>query len=745
MRLERAGVVLGLVLGLALGGLPTACDSDSETPGPTGGGGVGGQDADAGVDAQIDGDGAPPITECNDGEDNDGDGLVDWQLDLGCYGPLDQTEGGLHDELDEGWTVFEAGSNTAIYYVSSSTGDDTYSGLAPEWDGTDGPKQTVAAAIDLLVDGKPDWLRFKRGDQWVDETMGNWSISGSSADEPVVIATYGDSTERPRFEVQDATWLICHGGGGASEQRSHVRLLGVHVVMVSKDPDDLRFTGQGGSCLQWLRDGGDLLIEDIKCEYAQLNLQSDPILPFTVRRSVFTKSYSVGSHAQNMFTSIGAPLTIEENLFNHGGWNDDFRLVLWESVSDHQQWAAVSDGRFGLDLAGDHYDVAGVDFSAAASMDDVASTLETAINVVVGANAVTLRFTQGGAFQLRAPTHPSDANYGITAYGGGTAGTDLDALFNLGSQGVPESTIFNRNMYLAYGEGHTTVRGNIDANGASGGVQQRMGGTNEGNLFLRNPHAVIFGSSQNLPDQTIGGVIRDNVVLGSRDIDTQAQGSGIVVTSSATTDQGGPSLIVDLEISGNILAHNVHGTANFKAISLQGDGPHTNVTIHDNIVYDWARPVWPDPMDQRSYGMRLNCAQGTTGVEIHHNLLQQPGGGFLMTSGNNAAGASLHDNTYFSTAPDPPDVWSRGWFQLGSSVPMTEWLNTTGETNATAAEIQFVDPDRTIATYMESLGEDGTYEAFIEQALLQSKYNWRGDYTAAAVNAYIRAGFELAN
>lgn len=234
--------------------------------------------------------------------------------------------------------------------------------------------------------------------------------------------------------------------------------------------------------------------------------------------------------------------------------------------------------------------------------------------------------------------------------------------------------------------------------GASGGVQQRMGGINEGNLFLRNPHAVIFGSSQNLPDMYIGGVIRDNVVLGSRDIDTQVQGSGIVVTSSATTDQGGHSLIRDLEITGNIVAHNVLGTGNFKAISLQGDGPHQNVTIHDNIVYDWARPVWPDPMDQRSHGMRINCAAGSTDVEIHHNVLQQPNGGFLMNSGNDAAGASLHDNTYFSTAPDPPDVWSRGWFSLGSSVSMTEWLNATGETNATADEVQFVDPDRTIAT-----------------------------------------------
>ena len=73
---------------------------------------------------------------------------------------------------------------------------------------------------------------------------------------------------------------------------------------------------------------------------------------------------------------------------------------------------------------------------------------------------------------------------------------------------------------------------------------------------------------------------------------------------------------------------------------------------------------------------------------------------------------------------------------------MAEWLAATGETQATAAQVQFVDPERTIETYMQSLGEPASYEAFIEQAAAQSKLNWRDEYSAAAVNTYIRAGFE---
>lgn len=739
--MQRSWIHAAACLWLALGlvGPAGGCGDDSSGTNDGDATADDGATGDGGADAVVDADLGP--AECDDGIDNDGDGLVDWELDLGCTGPGDRTEGGLSNELDDGWTVFEAAADTNIYYVSSSSGDDTWSGLAPEWDGIDGPKATVAAGIALMQDGQPDWLLFRRGDVWVDETMGNWSMSGRSESEPVIIGTYGDSTQRPRFEVSE-TWLITHGGGGASEQRSHVRILGVHVFMYSKDPDDPRFTGFGGSCLQWLRDGGDLLIEDIRCDYAQLNLQSDPTLPFTVRRSVLTGNYALDSHAQSMFTSIAAPLLVEENVMNHGGWSDVFRLVLWEPEADHTQWAAITDGRFGLELDGSFFDVDGVDLSASASMADVEDALEAAINGVVGAGAVELVFTDGGVFQLRAPGFASGPNYGVTAYAGAVAGTDLDPLFNPASQGSPESTIFNRNMYLSHGFGNTIVRGNIDANGASGGLQQRMGGICEGNLFLRDPIAITFGSSENDGDEYVGGAITDNVILGARDIDTQVQGTGISIGSYATTVGGGHSLIRDLEISGNISAHNVHGSGNIRVLLLQGDGPHENVSVHDNIVYDWAKPVWPDPMDQRSFGFRINCAAGTTGVEIFDNILQQPGGGFLMGSSNDAAGAVLHDNIYYSAAPDPPDVWSRGWFSLGSSVSMTDWLAATGETAATAEQVVFGDPDRTIQTYAASLGLEATYEAFITEALLQSKYNWRPELTAAAVNAYIQTGFQ---
>ncbi len=51
-------------------------------------------------------------------------------------------------------------------------------------------------------------------------------------------------------------------------------------------------------------------------------------------------------------------------------------------------------------------------------MQEVATILEAAILASVGAGEVAFVVSDAGAFQLRAPNHPSGDDYAITAYGG---------------------------------------------------------------------------------------------------------------------------------------------------------------------------------------------------------------------------------------------------------------------------------------------------------------------------------------
>lgn len=671
---------------------------------------------------------------CSDGLDNDGDGLVDWQLDLGCTGPEDDSEGGINNALDNGWTVFEPAADTRIIYVSSSTGDDSNSGLAPEWNGVDGPKASAAAAIALMRPGMSDWILFRRGDVWINQSVG--IPPGRSASEPSILGSYGDSVARPRFELEN-TWLNIAGGAPA-----HIRVLGAHVVMVSKVPDDPRFSGLGGNCIRWVAGGGDLLVEDVRCDYAQVNLEGEPELPMTLRRNVFNGNYSLNSHAQSVFTSIDAPLLIEDNVFNHGGWSDDFRLGLWEPESDAGVWNQFQNGHFRLTLDGDAYDIVGVDLSIATTMTDIAELLETEINAVVGSSVVQLRYTDGDAFQLRSPSLPSGLGYVVSQRSADS--DDLSVLFNTSAQGSPASTVFNRNMYLAFGYGNTIVRGNIDSNGASGGLQLRMGGICEDNLFMRNPVSIILGFNQNAPNVFVGGSIHRNVILGARDIDTRAQASGIVITSVANVQGGGGhSFIRDLEVSHNIIAHQRLGTESIFGMRVIGDGTYQTVDIHNNVIYNWARENWASDnvLDQRGGGMRLWMPPDSD-VEIFNNIINQPNGGFVMATENSAVGVQLRNNRYWSAAPQTPDIWSRGWFWLnGSSTTPADWDEATEEEGRISEPADFFDPDRSIESYAASQGMNATYAGFISAALEQSRFNWNPDLTAVAVNAYIREGF----
>ena len=56
----------------------------------------------------------------------------------------------------DGWTHFTPSSDTRVVYVSSSSGNDSNTGLS-----SSSPLKTLAKAKTLIRDGKPDWLLLK--------------------------------------------------------------------------------------------------------------------------------------------------------------------------------------------------------------------------------------------------------------------------------------------------------------------------------------------------------------------------------------------------------------------------------------------------------------------------------------------------------------------------------------------------------------------------------------------------------
>ncbi|MEK6918926.1 MAG: LamG-like jellyroll fold domain-containing protein, partial [Nanoarchaeota archaeon] len=198
---------------------------------------------------------SPGITECNDGVDNDGDGLLDWGLDLGCWSSEDDKEIAEPREQEDGWTTFDKSQDTIITYVSASLGNDNYDGrcpIAPIDGGNCGPKKTLAAGYSQLRDGFPDWLLMKAGDKWYWEGFGNngnIGTSGREDKERMIMGSY-DTEQGP----QERPALVCTQY--AARDSSHVVIRDLNFAVYDEEKPC------GGSIIMMGGDNSNLLVEN---------------------------------------------------------------------------------------------------------------------------------------------------------------------------------------------------------------------------------------------------------------------------------------------------------------------------------------------------------------------------------------------------------------------------------------------------------------------------------------------------
>ncbi len=122
-------------------------------------------------------------------------------------------------------TVEVSAPAATIYYVSSSVGNDAWSGTLPEPNpgGTDGPIQSVSAATDLINAAQPgDQILFRRGDTWYSNI--NVHPTGTSGS-PVVIGAYGVGG-RPVFDHASTGNVLSVTGDTAA----YIRFENLHLT-----------------------------------------------------------------------------------------------------------------------------------------------------------------------------------------------------------------------------------------------------------------------------------------------------------------------------------------------------------------------------------------------------------------------------------------------------------------------------------------------------------------------------------
>lgn len=518
---------------------------------------------------------------------------------LALVGALNQSA------IASGWSDFVPSPDSRIIYVSSSRGNDNNSGLSPQE-----PVRTINAGYQKLRNGFPDWMLLRRGDTWVNEGFGSnvWNKGGRSDEEPMRLAAYGSSPDRPRLLVS-GDGFICH------HNRSNVAITGIHFESSNGGNDGFRII---------MGYGENWLIEDCKIEGFQnnMNLQGfgtpGEIHNMRIRRCVVVDAASTGSgHSQGIFAHNIKGLLIEECVIDHNGWSQN--------------------------------------------------------------------------------TNPNAAGY---------------------------PTVFNHNMYITTYTTDAVVRRNIVSNASSHGVQLRCGGELRGNVFSRNPLAILLGGGDPNPDtHTYGvtGVVHNNVVLEGRDINSSTpRGFGIDLSN-----------IGSASVRNNIIA-NVLNANQVRPLTFIGAGYGSgvgvqNTTVRDNIIYNWRGTV---------HFSGSNLAN----ITFNNNDVQVPNNDWIAEHNNSGtiSALSANGNRWHTNASNHQWVLIAGnWHSLAN------WKSMIGDSSSTATQVNYPDPARTLGTYNAVLGGANSHDAFMAEARQQSRSNWRREYTANAVRAYIREGFGM--
>jgi hypothetical protein len=84
------------------------------------------------------------------------------------------------------------------------------------------------------------------------------------------------------------------------------------------------------------------------------------------------------------------------------------------------------------------------------------------------------------------------------------------------------------------------------------------------------------------------------------------------------------------------------------------------------------------------------------------------------------------------------------WFVIGQSTKnLGQFKAAVSDNSSVALEAKYKHPElATLASYHSTLGGPATHEAFMAEALQQSKDQWRAEYTAKAVVYWIQGCFE---
>lgn len=230
-----------------------------------------------------------------------------------------------------GWLQVSPSPDSRLIYVSDSEGDDAtaqfYSPSSPEIGsnpfiptGTIHSYKTISAAAAQLRSGYPDWILFKYGDTWTNQSFGSRAISGRNPNEPMLIGAWGTCGERPKILTGNAG-LINLTGSSASFLVFSGLYAEPHTRSGTDEPVALRLIDAPFHHV-WIENCYFTKFFQHLAIHRPSDLYAATNSNLTVRRCIFTDAYvTSSSHANAMYIANVDTILFEENLLDHNGWS----------------------------------------------------------------------------------------------------------------------------------------------------------------------------------------------------------------------------------------------------------------------------------------------------------------------------------------------------------------------------------------------------------------------------------------
>ena len=126
-----------------------------------------------------------------------------------------------------------------------------------------------------------------------------------------------------------------------------------------------------------------------------------------------------------------------------------------------------------------------------------------------------------------------------------------------------------------------------------------------------------------------------------------------------------------------------------------------------------------------------------SGILEEGSIIHNPNSQCRLLSDDVVEGITRKDCVYYSGKDNKDELFKFDEVYL----TVEEAMAHPSMDNCQFARVVFKDPTRNVKTYMSSLGLEPTVEAFAAECAKQDIKNWRPEFTAQAVNAYLREGF----